>query len=44
MKKIIIIMMGILLIVSMINLADAKIQFFQQKLVNRNPSSTGNIS
>ncbi len=41
-KKIIIIIMGILLIVSMINLADARIQYFQQKLVNRNPSPTGN--
>ncbi len=44
MKRIIIIMIGILLIVSMINLIEAEIQFFQQKLINRNPSSTGNIS
>ncbi len=42
MKRLIIIMMGILLMASMINLVDAEIQFFQQKLVNRNPSASGN--
>ncbi len=35
MKNITIIMMGILLMVSMINLVDAEIQFFQQKLIDR---------
>ena len=44
MKRIIIIMMGILLMVSMINLIDAEIRYSQFKLINRNPSPTGNLS
>ena len=42
MKKIIIIMMGILLLINMINLVEAKIEYNQFKLINRNP--TVNIS